>query len=100
KFTRGREIAEITVGTRVNGDGIAYAVSDNGAGFDMQYAGKLFGVFQRLHPADQFEGTGVGLAIVHRVVQRHGGSVGALGRPGEGATFWFTLPQTGAAREL
>jgi PAS domain S-box-containing protein len=91
KFTRGCESAQIEIGHRMSGPEGVYFVRDNGVGFDMQYADKLFGVFQRLHRDDEFEGTGIGLAIVKRIVSRHGGRVWAASAPGKGAEFSFTL---------
>ncbi len=91
KFTRGRPVARIEIGACSEGDPTAYFVRDNGVGFDMDHADKLFGVFQRLHSAEDFEGNGVGLAIVARIVHRHGGRVWAQAAVDQGATFFFTL---------
>ncbi|AJE04623.1 histidine kinase [Geobacter pickeringii] len=93
KYTRRRENARIEVGSLRQGKTVIYFVRDNGDGFDMAYAGKLFGVFQRLHRDEDFEGTGVGLAIVHNIVTRHGGTIRAEAAPGEGATFFFTVAE-------
>ncbi len=93
KYSSKRPDARIEIGGRADGAENIYWVRDNGVGFDMRYAGKLFGVFQRLHGLDEFDGTGVGLAIVQRVVARHGGRVSAEGAPGEGARFEFALPR-------
>lgn len=93
KYTRRREHPRISFHSEPAGKGfVGFAVSDNGAGFDMTHANKLFGTFQRLHTTDEFEGNGIGLATVRRILERHGGSISALGEVGKGATFSFQLP--------
>ncbi len=91
KYTRKREQTVIEIGARIQNREVLYFVKDNGVGFDMQYADCLFGVFQRLHRAEDYEGTGAGLAIVQRIIQRHGGRIGANASEGRGAEFFFTL---------
>jgi light-regulated signal transduction histidine kinase (bacteriophytochrome) len=94
KYTRYREKREVIIDSYLQNEEIMYCVNDNGVGFDMKYVDRLFGVFHRLHGIEEFEGTGVGLAIVKRIIQRHGGRVWAEGKVDQGARFYFTLPKT------
>lgn len=91
KFTRGRSLPRVEIGAHQKGDDTVYFVRDNGAGFDMRYAAKLFGAFQRLHNSSEFEGTGIGLSIAHKIVERHGGRIWVESEPDQGSIFYFSL---------
>jgi light-regulated signal transduction histidine kinase (bacteriophytochrome) len=96
KFTSKNQGSRIEVGATQNNGATVYYVHDDGVGFDMTYAGKMFGAFQRLHSTSEFEGTGIGLATVERIIHRHGGEIQAEGVVGQGATFRFTLVPAGS----
>src|SRR5690606_37875660 len=93
KYSGKKEKPTVEIGASQNQEEITYYIKDNGAGFDMLYADKLFGTFQRLHDNTEFEGTGIGLAIVKRIITKHGGRIWADAKPEEGACFYFTIPK-------
>ena len=93
KFTSKKEAPQIEIGSLENKGCNIYYVKDNGAGFDGKYAHNLFGVFQRLHRQEEFEGTGLGLALVKRIISKHGGDIWAEASPQQGATFYFSIPK-------
>lgn len=99
KFTGLEALPLIEIGCAEDGEGRTFFVRDNGVGFDMAYVDKLFGAFQRLHSETEFQGTGIGLALVQRVIRRHGGQVWAEAEPDRGATFYFSMPGTVHAAE-
>ncbi|HET6544073.1 MAG TPA: ATP-binding protein, partial [Chryseolinea sp.] len=92
KYSRKQEVSRIEIGCKTEDNHTVYYIQDNGVGFDMKYSDKLFGVFQRLHKVEEFDGTGVGLALVHRIISRHGGKIWAEAQINEGATFFFFIP--------
>jgi light-regulated signal transduction histidine kinase (bacteriophytochrome) len=92
KYSSKKQTPVIQISSKRENDDMIYCIKDNGVGFDMKYAHKLFGIFQRLHNLDEFEGTGVGLALVHRIISKHNGKVWADAEVGHGASFYFSLP--------
>ena len=98
KFSSKRKQAIISVSSKIEQEKTTYFIKDNGAGFDMKYADKVFGVFHRLHNEREFEGTGVGLALVRRIIQRHGGNIWAEGEVDIGATLYFSMPKIISAK--